>query len=279
MTASAKDLADLLQVDRKTGEKRRIVVPASGVWVTGSIQPGVLRRLARPEYFESGLLARVLWAWPPRRPRQWAEEELDEQTTARMEELFARLYELDLRHDEKGALVPLTLETSAKAKEAWVDFFNRHNAEQAELDDELASAFAKLEECAARLALIVHVVREVGRGTGADASAPVDVQSIEAGIALAEWFKRETRRVYGRLSESQCDAAAARLIRWIETQGGTTTTREVQRHLREYRSASDVRAALNDLARRGLGSWSAPARGRRGGPERFTLSRRVQTAP
>ena len=50
--------------------------------------------------------------------------------------------------------MPLTPE----AKTVWVEYFNRHRAELADLDDDLAAAWSKLEAYAARFALIFQLV-------------------------------------------------------------------------------------------------------------------------
>jgi hypothetical protein len=51
---------------RKTGDRRRIVVPNAVVSIAGGIQPGILARVLIGEFFEAGLAGRLLMAMPPR---------------------------------------------------------------------------------------------------------------------------------------------------------------------------------------------------------------------
>ena len=53
----------------------------------------------------------------------------------------------------------MILKLTSEAKSRYVAFFNEHNEQISSLDGELAAAWSKLEEYAARLALIVHLVR------------------------------------------------------------------------------------------------------------------------
>ena len=83
-------------------------------------------------------------------------------------------------------------------------------------------------------------------------------------IALTEWFKAEARRVYSLLAECETDRGRRELVEWIEQRGGRITARDLQHGRREYATADDAEAALNDLVAAGLGSWS-PVDSRPGG--------------
>jgi len=101
----------------------------------------------------------------------------------------------------------------------------------------------------------------------------VDAASIAAGVRLAQWFKREARRVYSLLGESDDDADQRWLVEWIERKGGSVTAREVQQGHRQYRTAGDAVAALDELASAGCGDWQPTPPGQRGQPtRRFILS-------
>ena len=56
---------DTLRYDRKHGDPRTVYVPRAAVSLTGTIQPGTLRKLLGQEYLDNGLAARCLWAMPP----------------------------------------------------------------------------------------------------------------------------------------------------------------------------------------------------------------------
>lgn len=55
----------------RRGGRRSIHIRQAAVWITGTIQPGVLARSLGVERRESGFLARLLLAAPPRRPKRW----------------------------------------------------------------------------------------------------------------------------------------------------------------------------------------------------------------
>ncbi len=151
-------------------------------------------------------------------------------------------------------------------------YFNAHNAEQLELDGDLGAAWSKLEEVAARLALVIHYVREVADEPGLPRPVAVDAESMRRGIALTEWFKHEARRVYAMLDESEDDTERQKLADWIARKGGSVTAREVQQGHRRFKSVNAAEAALNELVKTGRGRWEPTPAGQRGHPtRRFVL--------
>ena len=183
-------------VDRKTGPARVVHVPAAAVSVTGGMQPGILNRVVGLEHRESGLLARLLLAMPPRRRKHWTEAELPSEVEASVRTIFDRLYSLEADRDGDGNPRPHVVCLTRSSKRAWVDFFNEHAAEQVELAGDLSAAWSKLEGYAARLALIVHLVSWAAGDPTLDPPEAADEASIEAGIAMSRWFGHEARRVY-----------------------------------------------------------------------------------
>ena len=85
---------ETITVDRKTGNPRTINVPRASVSVTSGIQPAILHRALGVEHRESGLAARLLLTWPPHKPKQWTEADIDPGKEAELEQLFTRLYDL-----------------------------------------------------------------------------------------------------------------------------------------------------------------------------------------
>lgn len=73
-------------VDRKQDNETLFVHRAS-VSVTGGIQPKTLRRVLTNEFFQNGLAARLLLAWPPAKTKRWTEAELPVDTEQAFEEL------------------------------------------------------------------------------------------------------------------------------------------------------------------------------------------------
>jgi len=263
--------AESVIVDRKTGTQRTIHVPQAAVCVTGGIQPGTLRRALTLEHRESGLAARLLLAYPPRKPKRWTEAGIAPDDEAELARLFDRLYELQPTTDDDGEPRPGLVQLTPEAKKVWIDFYNEHAAELTDLAGDMASAWAKLEESAARLALVIHFTRWAA-GDVADESR-LDVASMNAGIELTRWFKHEAKRVYAMLGGTDVDRDQRRLIEWISGRGGTVTAREVQMGCRWLREPGAAEAALEELVKAGCGSWEQSPPGQRGQPtRRFTLS-------
>jgi hypothetical protein len=262
-------------VDRRTGGRRTIHVRQAALSITGGIQPAVLRRALGAERRESGLLARLLLAAPPARPQKWTEAEVSIFTRQAYADLLARLYALQPDLDAEGREAARLVRLSPEARRLWIEFHDLHADELAEHVGDLAAAWSKLRDTAARLALILHETRIVV-GEKVD-EYEVDADSMRQAIVLVEWLKYETRRVYQILGESEVDRAARqadeKLVSWLRRRGGSATAREVVTGCRWIPTSDDAKAALDRLAAAGAGRWEDRPAGERGGkPTRaFTL--------
>ena len=261
-------------VDRKTGVPKTIYVPQAAVCVCGGIQPGILNRALGTEHRESGLAARLLLACPPRMPKRWTEADIDPAAEADIARLVERLYELQPAAGDGERLQPVVIGLTPEAKAAWKGYYNAHGQEQADLSGDLSAAWSKLEEYAARFALVIHYVRWAAGDSTLGSVNAVDVVSMSAGIRLATWFKGEARRVYAMLGETDGDRDQRRLVEWISRKGGAVTAREVLTGCRWLRESGAAEAALNDLVKAGLGGWQTKGTTPKGGRPAhvFTLS-------
>jgi len=245
--------AESIIVDRKTGIPRTIYVPQAAVCVSGGIQPGILNRALGDEHRESGLAARLLLTYPPRKAKEWTEADIDPRAEAELARLVDKLFDLQSTTSDDGGTRPVLVRLSPEAKAAWMSYYNAHNVEQADLTGDMAAAWSKLEEYAARLALVVHYIR----WAAADVSEELrlDVASMKAGIAFVTWFKHEARRVYAMLGETDIERNQRRLVEWITQKGGKVTAREAQQGCRWLKVAGVAEAALEKLAKVGRGCW------------------------
>jgi hypothetical protein len=256
--------ADTLIVDRRTAGT--LYVPHAAVSLTGGIQPGTLARSLGVEHREDGLAARLLLACPPRQARAWRRGGIDEAVTSAYADVVGRLHELQHDTDDDGRPCARTVRLSREAEHVWAHYYDAHNREMADLVGDLAAAWSKLEETAARLALIVHLSRWAS-GEAIDPDV-VDEASMQAGAAIAGWAKHEAQRVYSILDETDGDRDQRRLVEWIERHGGAVTAREVQMGYRRLREAGAAESALNDLVKAGMGAWESSPAGQRGQPTR-----------
>ena len=257
-----------LVVDRKTSGT--IHVPEASVSIIGGIQPGTLARCIGQEHRDSGLLARLLLAMPPRRARRWTEADLDPETEKAMAHIFDSLYRLEPMPGADGEPEPVVLPLSPEGKQVWIEFFNEHNAEQAQLTGDLAAAWSKLEGYAARLALVHHLVREAA---GERVGPAIDAVSVVGGVTMSRWFANEARRVYAVLREDDESRQQRQLIELIQRKGGDISARELVQDSRAFATVADAETALEALVETGHGTWRQPEQRGRGGPKakRFAL--------
>ncbi|MFO0815927.1 MAG: YfjI family protein [Gemmatales bacterium] len=262
-------------IDRKTGIPPTIYIPAALVSITGGIQPGILAASMVQEHHDSGMLARLLFAMPPRLAKRWTEAEVDADTEALVAAVFEKLLGLTMDIDQNDDACPRLVGLTPNGHAAWVRFYNEHATEQADLSGDEAAAWSKLEGYAARLALVIHLTRWAAGDTSLRDPTRVDEASIAAGVVQARWFGYEARRVYAILSESDKGRESRRLVEWIERRGGSVTVRELTRGPREYRGNVDrAEKALRQLVAAGAGKWEVDDHdGGRGRPvERFRIS-------
>ena len=261
-----------ITVDRKTSGN--IYVPRAAVSIAGGIQPETLRRSLGKVHFENGLAARFLLACPPRTVHHWTEAEIDRGIEAATALVFDRLYELNPAVDENGEPQPVALRLTPEGKKVWVKFYNTHANEQTRFTGDLSAAWSKLEGYAARLALVIHLVRYVAGDKTIVSADKVDEVSIAAGVELSRWFGQEARRVYDILGESDEGRERRQLMELIRRKGGTVTPRDLMRSSRLYPTAADAEEALQELADVGFGRWELDNHdGGRGRPvRRFILT-------
>ncbi len=252
-----------LRIDRKTGEPRTIYVRSAAINICGGIQPGILRTAFGSEHRENGLFYRFLTAWPPHKARKWSEREISGTTVDAVADALKTLYGLDFAMDRFQQQTPKILALEPNAKQAFVAFFNEHGEEQQGLDDDLASAWSKLEEYAARLAMVLHYAAWAEDPNSV--SDRLGLPAMEGGIRLVRWFGNETRRIHRMLASDEETQARESLVEWINRKDGEVTTRETLTGQRQFATAEEAESALNELVEYDYGEWLPCPSGRQGG--------------
>lgn len=248
-------------IDRKTSG--HTYIDRANVSITGTIQPGVLARALTAALHENGLAARFLFAMPPRTIQRWTEDDVSEAAENAMADVFDALYGLAPVSDDRGEHVPGLLYLTPAAKQIWIQFYNEHGSEQLQLQGDLAAAWSKLEGGAARLALVVQLVRWASGEPGVVENV-VDESSMLAGIALSRWFGYEADRVYAALAESAEAREQRELMTWLRGRGrgDGVTARELSKAMRRFRGdAKAAKAALDGLVSAGFGKWVSSTAG------------------
>ena len=256
-------------------------MPRAAVSITGTTQPGIAKACLRPEYFECGLTARLLIAQPPARVRVWTEDDVSAATEEEWGLVVNKLLDLDFESTESDetfrlqaqdadsanadSAQPIDLSLTPEAKERYARFVNVHGLRAAAADEDTGAALAKLEGCAARVALIFHLVDAVKGIGGVPVEGPIGLDHVERGIQAAEWFANEAERVYALLREDPEATARRTLVDRIRLLGGKATPRDLLRHVHRLKNAGSAEAALDDLVKHNLGRWVDKVPGRKGG--------------
>jgi hypothetical protein len=258
--------AGAAKIDRKSAMPPTIFIPRAFVAVTGMLQPGALARALGPAEFDSGLAARFVLASPPPQKATWQDFEVPNEVRDSWRDLLHALLNTPL--PEHPVLIP----PSDVAKSLWARAHDRLEAERhSESDDRMRAARAKLIGLIPRLALIIQCVSAASGEQNATIRS-IDETSMTRAVELAEWFTRETGRVYGLLAEDGDDND---IIDRIESNGGIITPRELARRCYALRSRGSAEAYLNELVRDAIGKWGYAHQGSAGGrPSRvFILNR------
>ena len=203
-------------IDRASST-RPIIIDRASVCISGTIQPAILKVHLTNERKSSGLAARLLFAMPPMRVKKWTEFEVSQRIEDDVNTIFDALFNLEMRVDSEGNLLPNFVRLETAAKERFVRYYNDHNREQQHLDGDLYAAYSKLEEYAARFALVIHCTECAANPSGRTLGL-LTLDSMQRGIELCEWFKNEARRVYAVLSESDLVTENRQLIQWCSLQ-------------------------------------------------------------
>ena len=130
----------LLAFNRKTNrECFRLFHPR--VCISGGIQPKILRRCLTEDFFDRGLPARFLFAWPPGRQDQWTEATVPEGIHKATLRIFERLFGLQPGESEPGDWQPILVTLAGEAKNEFVAFYNSVAANAMEVSDREEAAW------------------------------------------------------------------------------------------------------------------------------------------
>jgi hypothetical protein len=245
-------------LDRRTDKRHyRIINPRVGL--TGGIQPQILRRVLTPEFFERGLPARFLFAFPPFRQDRWSEAIIPEHLRQRILEVFSELWLLQASCDDDDHAGPTLLALDPDAKEVYTAFYDGCGASAMETDERGEAVWSKLTGYAARLALVGQLVR--------DPSAKIVVSEVMlAACNLAKWCGNEAVRIYAMLAETQDQREQRELVEFVERRGGVVTVRDVIRCYWPLKGEREkAEQTLDQLVKTGRGRWEElrpPGRGR-----------------
>jgi hypothetical protein len=244
-----------VKVDRKSLEGEPLIVPDPVLSVVGCVTPEMLGELDAGHEGEDGFIHRILFVYPPPlRGRRWSWDGVSAETVKGWHDAVKQLYGLLMGRDDSGGPAAVTVDLTPEARPCWEAWYNRHAAETEADDfpDVLVGPWAKMVAYAARLALVVHLLRFVCKEAAGEA---VDAESLRRAFVLVDYFKSHARAVYARFRVSREDRRADKAIAWIRRNGGECQPTDLaKKNVAGVRKKSEAEALMRELVDRGYGS-------------------------
>jgi len=178
-------------VDRKNSGSTMIKRPF--VSVCGTIQPEVLKELAKNDRGNNGFLYRMLMVMPIGVKKEaWSKHELNQKYIDSWKIIIENLLNIKMKYDEYGVPISNSLLFSEEAR-SFLDKWQALNTKAVNDANEkdLVGFYIKLESMNIRFCLILQVLQYV---TGEDENFEVSLDSVIGAIKLTEYFRTNAAR-------------------------------------------------------------------------------------
>lgn len=220
------DGSDII-TERRTSES--FTVENARLTIALQIQESTLRQfLSQSQGLPrgTGFLSRCLLSWPESTQGQrfFVEQPNHWPALEKFKQRLTHLLEQPVPFNDQGALLPLTMVLSQKAKQAWIDFYNAIESQlhsNGELYD-IRDVASKSADNATRIAALFQLF-EHGSGS------TVELPAFEGASRIAAWHLHEARRFYGELGLSVIETNALKLQNWLLSYCRTHNTLELSR--------------------------------------------------
>lgn len=236
-----------IKVDRKSNP-RPIFVSRPHLSVVGGIQPDLLPDLADAAQREDGFLDRILFGYPDPVPDVWTELSVAAPTIAAVDVIFERLYGLTGESDGEGDDHPRVVKLSEPARRLWSEWYTAHAAET-QVDGfphRLAGPWAKMSSQLARLALILHALRNP-----VPEQTRLQAETLGNAGDLIDYFKSHARRVYKHLQRPQRNRQVT-ILQALKERGALTQSEILRDVFQRNIAAEALRSDLEELVEAGL---------------------------
>ncbi len=250
-------------IDRKSAEKRSTFVANRHVSMFGTCQPEVFARSMGQEQFDSGLMARFLLVYPPRKTAVFSEEGVNQAIEDGFEKLCKDIFfdQCDGRDD--GTHEPCMASFSAGGIKAWKKFYDDWQKEVDTSEGEILFGLKKLEAYTARFALLLAVI---DLHLQIDRKLLVKENHVKNAARIVAWFRNEQLRVYRMMKAKPDERGRESLIALILRCGGEISPRRLMRaNPGKYPDVAAAEKALEHLFRDGRGKWDWKVIGESGG--------------
>jgi Protein of unknown function (DUF3987) len=195
-----------LVVDRKGGDKVFISDPF--ISVVGGLQTGILDILIKEGRDQNGFIDRILFTIPDDMSKKpWNENELDELYPQRYERAISKLLNLSETNRE-------VLKFSVDGKKRIFQWQNELTNLVNESPDSLRGPLSKMDIYAPRMCLIIQMLRWACDEAEKNC---IDIQSVEAGLKLIEYFKKTATKVNRYLHTSPVERLPENIRDWYNS--------------------------------------------------------------
>ncbi len=186
-------------VDRKgNAENIPIRVPHPFLGIVGGIVPDMVGSFCDERGRHDGFIDRFLFTYPDPVPKSgWREEGIPDDAVVEWSKIITRLHTAPMSVGSPG--VPQVVHFSPDGRTAWGEIIDAHHAEQrtAGFPASLSGPWAKLEQYAGRLVLVLHML-ELAADSSRDMSTipEVSCDTVRNAALLLSYLKSHTRRVH-----------------------------------------------------------------------------------
>ena len=208
--------------------------------ICGAIPPNCLNRLMTEKMIEAGLWQRFLLAQPPQRRRKWRTQKGT--YSGYLAQMFDQLLKLDV-----GERLPLTLTNEAQAE--FIAYWESKDPSTDDSDDFEFSINQKYISYAARIALVLHLVKYYA-STESNVPVQVDLNSMRSGITIAEWYRNEALRLREIFGHTKEELAALNFLNKTPNEGQPAY--KLAKASRVFKTVEDADKALTVLVNQNL---------------------------
>lgn len=114
------------KIDRATKDTK--FIQNTGAALIGGIQPKVMPKVFTEECFDDGFIPRFLLHLTESKPLVFSRQGITPAAKEYWDSLIHKCYELELKHDDDGCIIPLSLPLSSDALNVWEKFYNNYGA-------------------------------------------------------------------------------------------------------------------------------------------------------
>jgi len=250
-SAKGADLSNWLElfnghgttVDRAGKEPMRI--PRTSVNVTGTITRAQWRESMSGINASNGLAPRFLIAMPPKKYQRWTEVGINPSVVNEYDSMVQKM--LGLTPDADGK--PIVVGWTDDAAILWQAFFDQNVAlQERETDGYLESVYSKLEGQAAKLSLVIQMLRWTEDQS--HSNTEIDANSMGMAIELTRWFRQESKRVYLISNQARRSDEEETVYEYAASHE-EVSVRDLQRNLLRGESAHHVEEVVKRLVKKG----------------------------